>query len=360
MFIKLYCIALPIFFGMDMVWLGVAAKNFYTKQIGFLMTPKVNWAAAILFYLLFLSGLVVFVIAPAVAKDSWVRALLFGALVRPHHLRDLRSHQSCHAQRLAACADRGGHELGHGIGRLCVCRNLLHRAQVRPMTYYATLGVVLWGYMSLWFLASLIKRRNDVADVGWGLGFVLLAWTSFSLSGGSGARGLVVGILVSIWGLRLAWHIHARHRGKPEDFRYLAWRREWGKWFYARSYAQVYLLQGALLFVVALPVLMINRSPGGAFGFLEVMGVCVWLFGFLFESVGDAELCAVHTRSAQSRQDTTKRAVAVYATPQLFRRGRAMVGHLAACGRRSGRLVWHCRAPHHHFPDHEGFRDSDA
>jgi uncharacterized membrane protein len=80
MFLKLYFIALPIFFGMDMVWLGVAAKNFYTKQIGFLMTPKVNWVAASLFYLLFLVGLVVFVIAPAVEKDSWVRALLFGAL----------------------------------------------------------------------------------------------------------------------------------------------------------------------------------------------------------------------------------------------------------------------------------------
>ena len=80
MFLKLYFIALPIFFGMDMVWLGLVAKNFYTKQIGVLMTPKVNWAAAILFYLLFLAGLVVFVIAPAVEKDSWIRALLFGAL----------------------------------------------------------------------------------------------------------------------------------------------------------------------------------------------------------------------------------------------------------------------------------------
>ena len=80
MLLKLYFIALPIFFGLDMVWLGVAAKSFYTKQIGFLMTPKVNWAAAILFYLLFLVGLVVFVIAPAVEKESWGRALLFGAL----------------------------------------------------------------------------------------------------------------------------------------------------------------------------------------------------------------------------------------------------------------------------------------
>jgi len=168
------------------------------------------------------------------------------------------------------------------------------------MNYYPTLGIALWGYMTLWFLVSLIRKRNDVADVAWGLGFVLLAWTSFFLSGGSGTRGLPAGILVSIWGLRLAWHIHARHRGKPEDFRYMAWRREWGKWFYVRSYAQVYLLQGALLFLVALPVLMINRSPGGRFGFLEVMGVCVWLLGFLFESVGDAEL-ARFTRDPDNR-----------------------------------------------------------
>ena len=80
MFLKLYCIALPIFFAVDMVWLGVAAKNFYAKHIGFLMKANVNWAAAILFYLLFIAGLVVFVVAPAIEQGSWVRALLFGAL----------------------------------------------------------------------------------------------------------------------------------------------------------------------------------------------------------------------------------------------------------------------------------------
>ena len=80
MFLKLYCIALPIFLGLDMFWLGLAAKNFYTRQIGFLMTPRVNWTAAILFYLLFVVGLVGFVIAPALEQGSWVRALLFGAL----------------------------------------------------------------------------------------------------------------------------------------------------------------------------------------------------------------------------------------------------------------------------------------
>ena len=158
------------------------------------------------------------------------------------------------------------------------------------MNYYLTLAFVLWGYMSLWFLISLLRKRNDVADVAWGLGFVLLAWTSFFLSGRSGTRGVLVGILVSGWGLRLAWHIHARNRGKAEDYRYLAWRREWGKWFYVRSYLQVYLLQGGLLFLIASPVLIINGSAGRTLGLLDGIGVAVWLGGFLFESVGDAEL----------------------------------------------------------------------
>ncbi|HUU62169.1 MAG TPA: DUF2177 family protein [Acidimicrobiia bacterium] len=78
--VKLYLIALPVFFAIDMVWLGLVAKGFYRRQIGSLMRSPVNWAAAIVFYLLFILGLVVFVVAPAMDHESWVRALLYGAL----------------------------------------------------------------------------------------------------------------------------------------------------------------------------------------------------------------------------------------------------------------------------------------
>jgi len=158
------------------------------------------------------------------------------------------------------------------------------------MNYYTSLVLVLFVYMTMWFVVSLIKKRNDVADVAWGLGFTLMAWVSYFLSGSSGARGLLVGILVSVWGLRLAWHIHARNKGKAEDYRYLAWRKEWGKWFYIRSYLEVYLLQGALLFLIVLPVLIINKGISATLGFLDLLGVVVWLFGFYFEAVGDAQL----------------------------------------------------------------------
>jgi uncharacterized membrane protein len=80
MFLKLFGIALPVFFAIDMVWLGFVAKDFYAKQIGGLMKPDINWTAAIIFYLIFIAGLVVFVITPAVVKSSWTQAVFMGAL----------------------------------------------------------------------------------------------------------------------------------------------------------------------------------------------------------------------------------------------------------------------------------------
>ncbi len=79
MFLKLYIIALPIFFLVDMTWLGLIAKHFYRQHIGHLLKPDVNWIAAVTFYLLFLAGLVFFVIEPAMQKQSWSDALFRGA-----------------------------------------------------------------------------------------------------------------------------------------------------------------------------------------------------------------------------------------------------------------------------------------
>lgn len=62
-----------------MTWLGLVAKDFYRNQIGYLLAPNVNWVAAIVFYLLFIVGLVVFVISPAVQKQSLMYALVYGA-----------------------------------------------------------------------------------------------------------------------------------------------------------------------------------------------------------------------------------------------------------------------------------------
>jgi len=78
-FLKLYLISLAIFLGIDMVWLTLLAKNFYAKQIGYLTTKNPNLLAALIFYLIFIAGLVVFVINPALDKKMWSQALLLGA-----------------------------------------------------------------------------------------------------------------------------------------------------------------------------------------------------------------------------------------------------------------------------------------
>ena len=79
MFQKLYLISLSVFFIIDMIWLGFIAKNFYRSQIGFLMKTNINWTAAIIFYLLFIAGLVFFVLVPAIEKRSIFFALTTAA-----------------------------------------------------------------------------------------------------------------------------------------------------------------------------------------------------------------------------------------------------------------------------------------
>lgn len=76
----LYLITLAVFFLIDMVWLGVVAKGFYRRHLGTMLSPKVNWGAAILFYLLFIAGLLIFVIRPALAQGTLLSALWLGAL----------------------------------------------------------------------------------------------------------------------------------------------------------------------------------------------------------------------------------------------------------------------------------------
>ena len=75
-----YGIVLVVFFAIDMVWLGVIAKNLYAKHLGYLMAPQVNWIAAILFYLLFILGLLIFVIEPALIQQDLLKLVLSAAL----------------------------------------------------------------------------------------------------------------------------------------------------------------------------------------------------------------------------------------------------------------------------------------
>ncbi len=152
------------------------------------------------------------------------------------------------------------------------------------------IALILLAYMTSWFMISITLRRNDVADTAWGLGFVFLAWITLIKSANFHPLSLLVVTLVTIWGLRLSFHVTRRNWKKPEDFRYQTWRKEWGSWFYLRSYLQVFLLQGFFLYIIFLPVLFIMLRATGSLHPFTILGTMVWLLGFYFESVGDSQL----------------------------------------------------------------------
>ncbi len=144
--------------------------------------------------------------------------------------------------------------------------------------------------MSFWFLVALVRKDNSVADIAWGLGFILVAAVILFRRDALPARPLLVSGLVLAWGLRLAVHIALRNRKRGEDPRYAAWRRQWGKWFVPRSYFQIFILQGLFLLVISSPVIVVNSVSGPGFGALDAAGAAIWVTGFLFETVGDAQL----------------------------------------------------------------------
>lgn len=152
-------------------------------------------------------------------------------------------------------------------------------------------GVLVLVFMSGVFLLSLLKRDNGIVDVAWGIGFILIALFSYFWSEAETLRKALLVTLVIIWGIRLAVRIYLKNRGKPEDFRYRRWREMWGKSFFARSFLQIYLLQGLVMLLVTLPIIIVNTFGGPReLGFLDFVGLVIWSVGFFFEARGDYEL----------------------------------------------------------------------
>ncbi len=153
----------------------------------------------------------------------------------------------------------------------------------------ASVGVLLFLYMSIGSLVAIAKKRADIADVFWGLGFMLVAWASFIL-GQMTLYGLLVNTLVTIWAIRLVLHIYFRNRNRDEDFRYQALKLQWGKNFNFKLFSQVFLLQGCILYIVALPIMWIHTYPETLS--MHILGIALpmWLGGFVIETIADREL----------------------------------------------------------------------
>jgi steroid 5-alpha reductase family enzyme len=161
-----------------------------------------------------------------------------------------------------------------------------------PTGVVGCVAAAVLAYTTLVWLLSLALRDSSIMDVAWGPGFLVAAGAAAVALGAWGGRGAWVLALTVVWGFRLGGHILAVAIGRGgEDARYAKWRREAGRSWWWRSYFKVFLLQGVILCVVALP-LVVQVAAGGPDvpTAWDAAGLAVWLAGFLVESAADRQM----------------------------------------------------------------------
>jgi len=174
------------------------------------------------------------------------------------------------------------------------------------MCCYKEAGLTILVFMTLGWITAQIKKDNSIADIFWGLGFIVVAYVLLITSGSYTSRQFIITALVTIWGLRLFFHISKRNWNKPEDFRYQDMRKRWGNWQALRAYTDVFILQGIFLFVVSMPIILVNNSADPNLYWTDYLGIFVWLTGFIFEVTGDAQLKAfISNRANKGKLMTT-------------------------------------------------------
>lgn len=146
-------------------------------------------------------------------------------------------------------------------------------------------------FMTVAWVVHLSLGKASVADSFWGPGFAVIAWTTWFVTSDPALRATMLLILITIWALRLAWHISLRSRDKPEDPRYREMRSKHPQTFWIRSLGTVFLLQALLMWIISLPVqLGIHGPVPQGLTWVDWLGLILWLAGFFFEAVGDAQL----------------------------------------------------------------------
>ncbi|MFN8399241.1 MAG: DUF1295 domain-containing protein [Anaerolineales bacterium] len=161
------------------------------------------------------------------------------------------------------------------------------------VSLWLTAGLIILVLMILLWLYSLSIKNSSIVDIFWGTGFVITFWaTSWIGATPLTTRVLLLGALVTLWGLRLSLYIFSRNHGKPEDFRYAKWREEAGSAWWWRSFLKVFLLQGVIMWIIAIPLIAAQTSTPAPFKCecTDYTGAALWLVGFIFEAGGDWQL----------------------------------------------------------------------
>ncbi len=167
---------------------------------------------------------------------------------------------------------------------------------------YGYAAAAVLAAVTLLWLVSLAIRDASIIDVFWGPMFVAIAWVLVAANIDSvQPKQLVALFLVTVWGLRLAFHLAARNFGMGEDVRYRLWRSHGGEYWWLKSYYRVYLLQGAIALVVATPIVAAFRSPDAPFA-INWIGVPIWAIGFALEATADVQLARFKAKPESSKQ----------------------------------------------------------
>ncbi|ADQ14265.1 DUF1295 domain-containing protein [Halanaerobium hydrogeniformans] len=154
---------------------------------------------------------------------------------------------------------------------------------------YLQVLLFIYVFFTAFFLLAVYKDNNSIIDIAWGLGYVLAANFALYITDNFNPRTILITLVVSIWGLRLAYHIMKRNWGKGEDYRYKKWRDDWDN-FYLKSYIRIFLLQATLLFIIASPIIKVINSSYQSFKITDFIGLAVWGIGFFFEATADKQL----------------------------------------------------------------------
>jgi steroid 5-alpha reductase family enzyme len=156
----------------------------------------------------------------------------------------------------------------------------------------AVSGLSLVAVVVLMGVTAVVGRRQgrvSVVDTAWGIGFAVVALVGAVAGSGSGPRRLLLLAMVSLWGLRLAWHMHRRNAGKGEDPRYAAMLDGIPGDPFVVAVRKVYAVQGVAVWFVSLPI-QVSAASGGGVVWVVVLGVALWALGLTFEAVGDRQL----------------------------------------------------------------------
>lgn len=154
---------------------------------------------------------------------------------------------------------------------------------------YLKAAAVVFIWMNLLFAIAVSRKRNDIADIGWGLGFVWIAIANL-LTGSTSIWGWLFYGMVALWALRLSIYIFERSRKAEEDYRYRNWRESWKEKWVLYSWLKVFMLQGGFLLIIAAPVIFVGQADAPALSAAQLPGILCWMIGLLIEATADSQM----------------------------------------------------------------------